>query len=70
MYLCVLCGSEKKQRLFPYIALTDWFLQPRRIVFTARHGQGLYICIYINLVNLIGEGLIALCHLGGKKDKI
>ena len=26
VYLCVLCGSEKKQRLFPYTALTDWFL--------------------------------------------
>jgi len=26
MYLCVLCGSENKQRLFPYTALTDWFL--------------------------------------------
>jgi hypothetical protein len=25
-YLCVLCGSENKQRLFPYTALTDWFL--------------------------------------------
>jgi hypothetical protein len=24
-YLCVLCGSENKQRLFPYRALTDWF---------------------------------------------
>ena len=23
---CVLCGSENKQRLFPYTALTDWFL--------------------------------------------
>jgi hypothetical protein len=22
--LCVLCGSENKQRLFPYTALTDW----------------------------------------------
>jgi len=21
-----LCGSENKQRLFPYTALTDWFL--------------------------------------------
>ena len=27
--LCVLCGSENKQRLFPYTALTDWFLQQR-----------------------------------------
>ena len=25
-YLCVLCGSENKHRLFPYTALTDWFL--------------------------------------------
>jgi len=25
-YLCVLCGSENKQRLFPYTALTDCFL--------------------------------------------
>ena len=23
---CVLCGSENKQRLFPYTALTVWFL--------------------------------------------
>ena len=26
LYCCVLCGSENKQRLFPYTALTDWFL--------------------------------------------
>ena len=25
LYLCVLCGSENKQRLFPYTTLTDWF---------------------------------------------
>jgi hypothetical protein len=24
IYVC-LCGSENKQRLFPYTALTDWF---------------------------------------------
>jgi len=24
--LCVLCGSENKQRLFHYTALTDWFV--------------------------------------------
>ena len=41
--LCVLCGSQNKQRLFPYTALTDWFLQPRRSVFTARYGLGIYI---------------------------
>ena len=26
VYLCVLCGSENKQRLIPYTALADWFL--------------------------------------------
>ena len=26
VYLCVLCGSENKQRLFPYTPLTEWFL--------------------------------------------
>ena len=26
LFLCVLCGSQNKQRLFPYTALTDWFL--------------------------------------------
>ena len=26
VYLCVLCGSENKQHLFPCTALTDWFL--------------------------------------------
>ena len=26
LYLCVLCGSENKQPLFPYTALTGWFV--------------------------------------------
>ena len=26
LYLCVLCGSENKQRLFPYTTLTDGFV--------------------------------------------
>ena len=26
VYLCVLCGSQNKKRLFPYTALTDWLL--------------------------------------------
>ena len=38
VYLCVLCGSENKQRLFHCTALTGWFLQLRRSVFTARSG--------------------------------
>jgi hypothetical protein len=41
-YLYVLCGSQNKQRLFPYTALTDWFLKPRWSVFTARYELGIY----------------------------
>jgi hypothetical protein len=26
VYACALCGSQNNQRLFPYTALTDWFL--------------------------------------------
>jgi len=26
LFFCVLCGSENKQRLFPYTALTDRFV--------------------------------------------
>ena len=43
LYLCVLFGSENKQRLFPYTTLTDWFVYPRRRVFNARYE--LDICI-------------------------
>jgi len=37
VYLCVLCGSENKQQLFPYTASTDCFVYLRRSVFTARY---------------------------------
>ena len=40
MYLCVLCESENKQRLFPYTALTDWFYNGEG-VFTVRYGLDL-----------------------------
>ena len=26
VYVCVLCGSQNKRRLFPYTTLTDWFV--------------------------------------------
>jgi hypothetical protein len=25
-YVCILCGAENKQQLFPCAALTDWFV--------------------------------------------
>ena len=37
VYLCVSCGSDNKQRLLHFTALTGWFLQLRRSVFTARY---------------------------------
>ena len=43
VYLCVLCGSQNKQRLFLYTALTYLFLKPKQRVFTARYGMDLYI---------------------------
>jgi len=35
VHLCVLYGSENKQRLFPYTTLTDWFLQRTECVYCA-----------------------------------
>jgi len=31
VYLCVLCGSQNKQRLFPYTALTEFFFYNRGV---------------------------------------
>ena len=62
MYLCVLCGSENKQGLFPHTALTGWFLQPRRSVFTARYGLDLYII-------LPSAHTVYLCVLCGSENK-
>ena len=31
VYLCVLYGSQNKQRLFPYIALSAWLLKNRGV---------------------------------------
>ena len=39
--LCVLCGSQNKQRLFPCTALTYQFLKTKQRVFTERYEMGL-----------------------------
>ena len=41
LHLCVLRGSQNKQRLFLYTALTYRFLKPKQCVFTARYELGL-----------------------------
>ena len=37
LYLYVLYRYQNKQQLFACTALTDWFLEPRGSVFTARY---------------------------------
>jgi hypothetical protein len=51
MYLCVLCGSENNQRYTPRSSVTDWLLEPRRSVFTARYVLPTQ-CIYVFRVHL------------------
>jgi len=44
VYLCVLCGSQNKQRLFPYTAVTDWFfMTDTECVYSAARTECLYI---------------------------
>jgi hypothetical protein len=66
LYSCVLCRSENKQRLFHYTALTDWFLQPRRSVFTARYGLNIYI--YYRLISVL-KFLIQNCNIFSVSDR-
>ena len=50
LYLWVLYGSQNKQRLFHYTALSNWFLQPRGSVFTARYGLDIQTHFRVNSV--------------------
>ena len=44
VYLYVLCGSENKQRLFSYTALTDWFfITEAECVYCAVWAKSVYI---------------------------
>ena len=64
LYLCVLCGSENKQTLFPYTTLTDWFVQQRfkplqpsgHYMYRQFNIQQFYVlptqCIYVFCVDL------------------
>ena len=59
MYLCVLCGSQNKQRLFPYTTLTDWFVQPRRSLFTVRYGLSYIIYVSVQSVPWLSRSVAA-----------
>jgi len=57
MYLCVLCGSENKQRLFHCTALTDWlvFITETECVYCAVRSTFYVLptqCIYVFCVDL------------------
>jgi hypothetical protein len=58
----VLCGSENKQRLFLYAAITDWFLQRRRSVFTARYGRYVHV-MYIKPSKPSGHYMYHQCNI-------
>src|SRR5215510_2086637 len=63
VYLCVLCGSENKQRLFPYTALTDWFfITETECVYCAVRTGSLYII-------LRSAHTVYLCVLCGPANK-
>ena len=42
LHLCVLCGSQKKEKLLPYTPLADWVLEPKWRAFTARYELSTY----------------------------
>jgi len=67
VYLCVLCGSQKNQLLFPYIALTDWFLKPR---FNHSKPSGHYMYNQFNIKNNpLSYQTVHLCVLCGSQNK-
>ena len=68
VYLCVLCGSEKKQRLFPYTALTDWF-HNRVGVCLLRGTDWVFKCISGLNKNLRSVHTVYLCVLCGSEKK-
>jgi hypothetical protein len=58
--LFVLYGSQNKQQLLPYKTLTDWFLQPKWRVFTARYA----LSPYIKQIRFVFKGLT--CHVSSE----
>jgi hypothetical protein len=50
VYLCVLCGSEKKQRLFPCTTLSDFSIIEKESVYCAVRAE--YLNIYLVILSL------------------
>jgi len=67
VYLCVLCGSETKQRLFPYATLTDWFLLHR---FSSLKPSGYYMYHQVRHSAILRSAhTVCLCVLCGSENK-
>ena len=68
MYFCVLCGSQNKQPLFPYTALTDWFYN-RDAVCLLRGTD--WVFIYNSGLNKIPRSAhtVYFCVLCGSQNK-
>ena len=68
LYLCVLCGYQQKQRLYPYTALIDWFYKRDGVcllrgtdwVFIYNSGLNKYLC---------SGRKVCLCVLCGSENK-
>ena len=67
LYLCLLCGSEDKQRLFPYTTFIDWFLEP---TFVLLEPSGHYMYRQFNIQQFyVLLTQMYLCLLCGSEDK-
>jgi len=73
VYLCVLCGSENKQRLFHCTALTDWLVFVtdgvcllRGTFYILRSAHTVYLCVLCGsekktaIISLYSIGLLVL----------
>ena len=61
VYLCVLCGSENKQRLFHCTALTDWlvFITETECVYCGVRTERINLFLWLDSP-IVGLGLLVV----------
>jgi hypothetical protein len=60
LYICVLSGSQNKQRVFHCTSVTDWFRYARLRGFTARYELNLYV--YFRLILVFSAAYKSVCN--------